>query len=154
MPVLPLSARAAHFHERLRLCPYDDSRHGAPSAKPQPAPDPWRAHLPQRWRTLDELGVGAAVLQSQVEALGAKLKVIVGALQMGRRKSTIQRPCRSPTTRDSLKNCPSAGYWIPRLPLRASDRPVLDLWVGQLLTPFFGASWPVTLVCQKMAELC
>lgn len=46
-----------------------------------PKPGRWRAHLPQRWRTLDELGVGATVLQSQMETLGAKLEVWLTALQ-------------------------------------------------------------------------
>lgn len=41
---------------------------------------PRLAHLPQGWQALDELDIGATVLQSQMKALGAKLKVRLAAL--------------------------------------------------------------------------
>lgn len=53
------------------------------STIPKPKTDLWRAHLPQCWRTLEELGIGATVLQSQMETLSAKLKVWLTALQRG-----------------------------------------------------------------------
>lgn len=73
------------------------------------------SHLPQRRGTGDEFGLDAAVLQGQVEALSAKLKVIFSAL-----RKVWEKERRSPVVKkvvkvsgDKLKDCPSsAGSWI------------------------------------------
>lgn len=52
------------------------------------------AHLPQCWGTRDEFGLGAAVLQSKVEALGAKLKVVIRTLQRDGKEREREGRCK------------------------------------------------------------
>lgn len=66
------------------------------------------AHLPQCWGTRDEFGLGAAVLQSKVEALGAKLKVIIRTLRRDgkeRERRSLQKVVK--VSGDKLRYCPS-----------------------------------------------
>lgn len=79
------------------------------SQSPRLEPGPRRAHLPQRRRTLDELGAGAAVLQGQMETLRAELQVGLGALQKGHKRDKRELvPARC-----------SGKILTPRLPLKA-----------------------------------
>lgn len=93
----PLLPAPTHFQFVIYLYPFDQSvacswaSQNVTKSTPEPKSCPRWAHLPQRWRTLNELGIGATVLQSQMETLCAKLKVWLSALQRGHnREQTLQ----------------------------------------------------------------